>query len=122
MRISDWRSDVCSADLRPDRSLTAGLREDGQPSVPEGKTPVESATVGTESSRQADSTVEYSLPLLEISVTGLFVIAVFGALYFAQAILIPVALAFLFNLLLAPLVRRLAHLGDRKSTRLNSSH
>lgn len=37
--------------------------------------------------------------------TGLFILALFAALYFAQAVLIPIALAVLLNLLLAPFVR-----------------
>lgn len=42
-----------------------------------------------------------------ISVTGIFVILTFAALYLAKALFIPIVLAFLFNLLLAPIVQRL---------------
>lgn len=37
--------------------------------------------------------------------TGLFTLAVFYTMYFAKALLIPIVLALLFNLLLAPIVR-----------------
>jgi predicted PurR-regulated permease PerM len=39
------------------------------------------------------------------ALTGLFTLAVFYTMYFAAALLIPVVLAVLFNLLLAPIVR-----------------
>jgi predicted PurR-regulated permease PerM len=39
--------------------------------------------------------------------TGLFILAVFYTMYFAQSLLIPIVLALLFNLLLAPVVRAL---------------
>ncbi|MEO3434417.1 AI-2E family transporter [Inquilinus sp. CAU 1745] len=42
-----------------------------------------------------------------ISVTGIFVIMTFAALYMAKALFIPIVLAFLFNLLLTPVVQRL---------------
>ena len=45
--------------------------------------------------------------------SGLFTLAIFYTLYFAKAVLIPIALAMLLNLLLAPVVR-----GMRKYLRL----
>jgi predicted PurR-regulated permease PerM len=39
--------------------------------------------------------------------TGIFTLAVFYTMYFAKSLLIPIVLAFLFNLLLAPIVRAL---------------
>ena len=39
--------------------------------------------------------------------TGLFTLAVFYTMYFAKSLLIPIVLAVLFNLLLAPIVRTL---------------
>lgn len=42
-----------------------------------------------------------------IATTGIFVILTFAALYLAKALLIPIVLAFLFNLLLTPVVQRL---------------
>ena len=41
---------------------------------------------------------------------GLFVLAILGALYVARAVVLPILLAFLFSLLLAPVVRMLCHL------------
>jgi predicted PurR-regulated permease PerM len=46
-----------------------------------------------------------------VALVGLLVLGVFYTLYFASAVFIPIALAVLFSLLLAPLVRRLARFG-----------
>jgi predicted PurR-regulated permease PerM len=46
-----------------------------------------------------------------IALVGLLLLGVFYTLYFASAVFIPIALALLFSLLLAPLVRRLARIG-----------
>ena len=49
-----------------------------------------------------------SLPRLRSGMlTGLFTLAVFYTMYFAASLLIPIVLALLFNLLLAPIVRTL---------------
>jgi predicted PurR-regulated permease PerM len=45
-----------------------------------------------------------------VALTGLFVLAAFYTLYFARDFLLPIVLALLFNLLLAPLVRGLQRL------------
>jgi predicted PurR-regulated permease PerM len=44
------------------------------------------------------------------ALSGLFVLAVLGALYAARAVILPLLLAFLLSLLLAPVVRVLRHL------------
>lgn len=46
-----------------------------------------------------------------VSVVGLFLLAVFYTLYFAKSVFIPIVLALLLSLVLAPLVRRLARIG-----------
>ncbi|HET6520236.1 MAG TPA: AI-2E family transporter [Geminicoccaceae bacterium] len=46
-----------------------------------------------------------------VGVVGLFILGVFYTLYFAKSFFIPVAVAVLLNLLLSPVVRRLARLG-----------
>src|SRR3546814_13298975 len=43
---------ISPSSRRPGKGRTAGLREQGQHSVPEGKTPVESATVGRSEERR----------------------------------------------------------------------
>src|SRR3546814_6054383 len=48
--------------------------------------------------------------LLVASTTGIFIILVFAALYLAKSVFIPIAVAFLFNLLLSPFVLRLERL------------
>lgn len=50
-------------------------------------------------------------PLWQVALIGLFVLAVFAALYVASALFIPIALAILFRLLLMPPVRKLARVG-----------
>lgn len=50
------------------------------------------------------------LGLHQKSIVGLFVLALLGALYLARVVVLPLLLAFLFSLLLAPLVRALRHL------------
>src|SRR3546814_16576723 len=94
MRISDWSSDVCSSDLamsiQPERKV-AGRDSDGAPAP----RPVAGFTRRT---------------LLVASTTGIFIILVFAALYLAKSVFIPLAVAFLFNLLLSPFVLRLERL------------
>ena len=50
------------------------------------------------------------LELHQKAIVGLFVLALLGALYLARAVVLPIILAFLFSLLLAPVVRILRHL------------
>jgi predicted PurR-regulated permease PerM len=52
-----------------------------------------------------------SLRAIRISVTGLFLIALVGLVYFARDFLLPVVLAFLFALTLSPIVRFLQRRG-----------
>ncbi|MGQ4272999.1 AI-2E family transporter [Terrihabitans sp. B22-R8] len=49
--------------------------------------------------------------LVRTSIIGLFILSLMGALYFAQDLLIPIALAFLFAILLSPIVRFFGRLG-----------
>ena len=49
------------------------------------------------------------LGIRSISLTGLFLLACFYTLYFARDFLLPVILAFVLNLLFAPIVRSLKH-------------
>ncbi|WP_085586232.1 AI-2E family transporter [Thalassospira mesophila] len=49
--------------------------------------------------------------MLTISIIGMFVMSVCGVLYFAQSLLLPVVLAFLFALILSPVVRWLYRRG-----------
>ena len=49
--------------------------------------------------------------ILRASIVGIFLLMMLGALYFAQDLLIPLALAFLLSVLLSPIVRGLAGLG-----------
>ena len=46
-----------------------------------------------------------------LAITGLFILALFYTLYFAQAFFLPIVLAILFNLLLSPLIRALKRAG-----------
>lgn len=50
------------------------------------------------------------LAALRVAVMGLFVLALLGALYVARAVVLPIVLAILFSLLLAPVVRGLGRL------------
>lgn len=67
-----------------------------------------------ESADTAPPTAEAVVPRLRIqtvALVGLLLLGVFYTLYFASAVFIPIALAVLFSLLLAPVVRRLARIG-----------
>lgn len=55
--------------------------------------------------------VEVRRPGWRFSRVGLFVIVLFGVLYQAAELFIPIAIAVLFTLLLSPIVRRLSRLG-----------
>jgi predicted PurR-regulated permease PerM len=48
---------------------------------------------------------------VKFSIIGSFLILLFGVLYFAQSLLLPVMLAFLFALILSPIVRTLLRYG-----------
>ena len=48
--------------------------------------------------------------LLAVSATGVFIILLFAAFYLARSVFIPIAVAFLLNLLLSPFVLRLERL------------
>ena len=50
------------------------------------------------------------LDIRSIALSGLFLLAVFGTLYMARAVLMPIVLALLLSFLLAPLVSGLARL------------
>lgn len=54
-------------------------------------------------------------PMWQTALIGLFVLALFAALYVAAALFIPIALAVLFRQLLMPPVRRLSRLGVPKA-------
>ncbi len=49
--------------------------------------------------------------VLRIAIIGIFLIMLVGALYFAQDLIIPLALAFMLSVLLSPIVRGLLRLG-----------
>lgn len=49
--------------------------------------------------------------MLRTSIIGIFLLMACGALYFAQDLLIPLALAFLFSVLLSPIIRGLRRFG-----------
>lgn len=49
--------------------------------------------------------------ILRASIIGIFLMMAAGALYFAQDLLVPLCLAFLFSVLLSPIVRGLGRLG-----------
>lgn len=51
------------------------------------------------------------LRIIRRLLVGLFLIALFGAIFFARALLLPIVLAVLFALTLRPIVRGLARLG-----------
>ena len=51
------------------------------------------------------------LRTIAVSTGGLLILGVFGALYFAKTIFVPIVLALLLNLLFSPVVRKLARLG-----------
>lgn len=55
------------------------------------------------------------LRVVAFALVGLLVLAVFYTLYFARSLFIPIALAILLSLLLAPLIGRLARLGIPES-------
>jgi predicted PurR-regulated permease PerM len=50
-----------------------------------------------------------------ISIVGSFLILLVGVLYFAQSVLLPVVLAFLFSLILSPIVRTFKRFGFPES-------
>lgn len=58
----------------------------------------------------SDDTGERPRSLPSVALSGLFLLAVFYTLYFARLFILPVVLAILLNLLLAPLVKGLARL------------
>jgi predicted PurR-regulated permease PerM len=66
-----------------------------------------SGGVGDQESEPAVKVTKGRLRVRSRMLTGLFTLAVLYTCYFAQAVLIPIALAMLLNLLLAPLVRGL---------------
>lgn len=49
--------------------------------------------------------------ILRVSIIGIFLMMAGGALYFAQDLLVPLCLAFLFSVLLSPIVRGLSRVG-----------
>ena len=56
--------------------------------------------------------VRYVFPAsVQVGVLGTFLILFFGALYYARGFVLPLVLACLLTLTLAPLVRRMAHFG-----------
>ncbi|MEQ5778548.1 MULTISPECIES: AI-2E family transporter [unclassified Thalassospira] len=71
------------------------------------------------SPKQATSATNPNLPtttlsahrMVIISIIGIFLMSVCGVLYFAQSLLLPVVLAFLFALILSPVVRWLYRRG-----------
>lgn len=86
-------------------------RDDGLAAV--GVSPPQSEPDGAEEAAGSqnpppDETREPSLH--QKSIVGLFVLALLGALYLARVVVLPILLAFLFSLLLAPVVRGLRHL------------
>lgn len=64
----------------------------------------------TSEERPAPPPVLTRANVLAASTAGLFVIALFGTLYFARSLFVPIAVALLFNLLLGAFVRRLERL------------
>jgi predicted PurR-regulated permease PerM len=101
-----------SLDLaKRDRAASGGGGADEPPAAEE------SETVATASLADVAVAVEEALDkrirVRSRMLTGLFTLAVFYTFYFAKAVLIPIALAMLLNLLLAPVVR-----GLRKYLRL----
>src|SRR5690349_6212492 len=48
---------------------------------------------------------------LRVAIIGIFLILLVGALYFAQDLIIPIALAFMLSVLLSPIVRGLRRLN-----------
>ncbi|HSA80708.1 MAG TPA: AI-2E family transporter [Geminicoccaceae bacterium] len=81
------------------------------PATTAGETVV--AASPTDVADAVEEALEKAIRVRSRMLTGLFTLAVFYTFYFAKAVLIPIALAMLLNLLLAPLVR-----GLRKYLRL----
>lgn len=77
----------------------------------------DSPTAGAEAGGPEDRYRLFRRPrdVRSFALTGLFVLAVFYTLYFARAVFIPIALAILLKLVLAPLVRRLDRVGVPES-------
>lgn len=61
-----------------------------------------------EPASEADDRRDRRLKLIALNTAGGLILAVFYTLYFAQTIFVPIVLAFLLNLLLSPVVRKLA--------------
>jgi predicted PurR-regulated permease PerM len=66
-----------------------------------------SGTAERASAPSTEEAPEFQTRLRSGMLSGLFTLAIFYTLYFAKAVLIPIALAMLLNLLLAPVVRGL---------------
>lgn len=64
-----------------------------------------------ESRQTSGSAVETRPPGWRFTRIGLFVVVLFGVLYQAAELFVPIAIAVLFTLLLSPIVRRLSRLG-----------
>jgi predicted PurR-regulated permease PerM len=84
----------------------------GEPPVAEASETV-TAAAPTDVAAVVEEALDKRIRVRSRMLTGLFTLAVFYTFYFAKAVLIPIALAMLLNLLLAPVVR-----GLRKYLRL----
>jgi predicted PurR-regulated permease PerM len=69
--------------------------------------PAAAATVPDRGTGRAAKVGKRRIPVRSRMLTGLFTLAILYTCYFAKAVLIPIALALLLNLLLAPVVRGL---------------
>jgi predicted PurR-regulated permease PerM len=87
-------SDLVARDLKPERRAADPLH-------PAPLDPAESAASASQ------PPISGALRVRSRMLTGLFTLAVFYTMYFAASLLIPIVLAVLFNLLLAPIVRAL---------------
>jgi predicted PurR-regulated permease PerM len=69
--------------------------------------PGEGQPVGTPDLRKMGEALRDRIEIRSLSITGLFILALFYTLYFAQAFFLPIVLAVLLDFLLSPLIRAL---------------
>ena len=94
-------SESAISSARPDPGAATGADRTDRQGTPSAAAPEQSAPGAATAANGEPSWVR----LRSRTTTGLFVLALLYTFYFAKAVLIPIALAMLLNLLLAPVVR-----------------
>src|SRR3546814_5487537 len=115
MRISDWSSDVCSSDLKAELLLVLGTSS-SEAALPSLMEKLEKAGC-------AKPVVGLVVPTgYSFNLDGTNIYMTLAALFVAQATNAHLSLGEQIALLLVAMVSSKGAAGDRKSTRLNSSH